>query len=492
MDKAHRTNLKINKCDFIKICTFDLATLKNPQLMLNVNNILDFFQKCFFYRLTPAPLLLRGEIGTFARTLIKIFIFFILISTIFLQSHAQSLENEKIIVIKPTRLFDGENFYENYWVITKGDKIFAVGSANSLVIPPNASVIDLPNTTLLAGLIEGHSHLLLHPYNETSWDDQVLKESSAVRVIRAVNHAKTTLLAGFTTVRDLGTEGASYDDVGIKMAIEQGLMVGPRMIVATRAIVATGSYAPKGFAPQVSVPQGAEEADGTDNLIKAVRTQIGKGADFIKVYADYRWGIFGEARPTFSVEELKLMVETAKSSGRPVVAHATTAEAMQRCVLAGIETIEHGDNGTPEVFKMMKEKGVALCPTLAAGDAVSQYRGWKKGIEPEPARISQKRQSFKYALDAGVKICFGGDVGVFAHGDNARELEMMVAYGMKPIDALRSATSVNADIFHLSDRVGRVKAGLWADLVVVEGNPIQHISDIRKVKWVMKGGVIYP
>lgn len=409
----------------------------------------------------------------------------------FLPSFAQSVQKEETYVLKPSRLFDGENLYENYWVIVKGEKIEAVGSATTLQVPQNATVIDLPNLTLLAGLIEGHSHLLLHPYNETSWDDQVLKESAALRVIRATKHAKQTLLAGFTTVRDLGTEGADYEDVGIKTAINQGLIEGPRMIIATRAIVATGSYAPKGFAPNVTVPQGAEEADGVDNLIKAVRTQIGKGADLIKVYADYRWGLFGDAQPTFSIDELKLMVETAKSSGRPVVAHASTAEAMRRCVIAGVETIEHGDNGTLEVFKLMAEKGVALCPTLAAGDAVSQYRGWKKGIDPEPARIQQKRKSFKEAISAGVKICFGGDVGVYAHGDNARELELMVDYGMKPIDALRSATSVNADVFHWADRIGRVKAGLFADLVAVEGNPLQNISDIRKVKMVMKNGVIF-
>lgn len=423
--------------------------------------------------------------------MVKTLFLAVFLLTFFSFSSAQSVQKEEIYVLKPARLFDGENLYENYWVIVKGEKIEAVGSSNTLQIPPNATVIDLPNMTLLAGLIEGHSHLLLHPYNETSWDDQVLKESSALRVIRATKHAKQTLLAGFTTVRDLGTEGADYEDVGIKTAINQGLIEGPRMIIATRAIVATGSYAPKGFAPNVIVPQGAEEADGVDNLIKAVRTQIGKGADLIKVYADYRWGLFGDAQPTFSIDELKLMVETAKSSGRPVVAHASTAEAMRRCVIAGVETIEHGDNGTPEVFKLMAEKGVALCPTLAAGDAVSQYRGWKKGIDPEPTRLQQKRKSFKEAISAGVKICFGGDVGVYAHGDNARELELMVDYGMKPIDALRSATSVNADVFHWADRIGRIKAGLFADLVAVEGNPLQNISDIRKVKMVMKNGVIF-
>ncbi|SFE85288.1 metal-dependent hydrolase family protein [Thermoflexibacter ruber] len=423
----------------------------------------------------------KREIGIFIFISILLFV---------AKAKSQTIEKENIYVLKPTRIFDGENLLEDHWVMVKGEKIEAVKKASEISIPKNAIIIDLPNQTLLPGLIEGHSHLLLHPYNETSWDEQVLKESSALRVIRAVNHAKATLLAGFTTVRDLGTEGAGYDDVGIKTAINQGLILCPRMIVATRAIVATGSYAPKGFAPQVEVPQGAEEADGVDNLIKVVRTQIGKGADLIKVYADYRWGLFGEARPTFSIEELKLIVETAKSSGRPTVAHASTAEAIRRCVLAGVETIEHGDGGTPEVFQLMAEKGVALCPTLAAGDAILQYRGWRKGIEPDPQRIVQKKLSFKQALEAGVKICFGGDVGVFTHGDNARELEMMVEYGMKPVDALKSATSVNADIFHYANQIGRVKAGLLADLIAVEGNPLQNIKDIRKVKLVMKGGEI--
>jgi imidazolonepropionase-like amidohydrolase len=342
----------------------------------------------------------------------------------------------------------------------------------------------------MPGLIEGHSHLLLHPYNETSWDDQVLKESRALRVARATVHAQKTLLAGFTTVRDLGTEGADYDDVGLKQAIEQGVIPGPRMVVVTRALIATGSYGPKGFSPDITLPQGAEEADGHDALIRAVRTQIGKGADAIKIYADYRWGLMAEARPTFTLDELKLIVETARSSGRGVVAHASTAEGMRRAILAGCETVEHGDAGTPEIFALMKKNGTALCPTLAAGDAVSQYRGWKKGQEPEPVRIGEKRRTFKQALEAGVTICAGGDVGVFSHGDNARELEMMVDYGMKPLDVLRSATSINADVFHLADR-GRIRPGLLADLVAVEGDPSRQIAAVRRVRLVMKGGKSY-
>jgi imidazolonepropionase-like amidohydrolase len=291
-------------------------------------------------------------------------------------------------------------------------------------------------------------------------------------------------------VRDLGSEGAGYADVGLKNAIDEGIIPGPRMIVAGRAIVATGSYGPKGFDADFNVMLGAEEADG-DNLIRIVRDQIGKGADVVKVYADYRWGVDNSAQPTFSIEELKLIVETASSSGRPVVAHASTAEGMRRAILAGAETIEHGDGGTPEVFRLMKEKNVALCPTLAAGDAVLQYLGWKKGTVPEPERIKAKRTSFNEALKAGVTICAGGDVGVFPHGDNVRELEMMFNYGMKAIDVLRSATSINARIFHLENSAGKIAAGLQADVLVVKGDPSKNISDLRKVVWVMKAGVIY-
>jgi imidazolonepropionase-like amidohydrolase len=263
------------------------------------------------------------------------------------------------------------------------------------------------------------------------------------------------------------------------------------MLVATRAIVATGSYGPKGLKPEIDVLQGAAEADGIDDLIKTVRTQIGKGADVIKLYADYRWGDTGEAEPTFTIDELTKAVEVAHGSGRIVAVHSTTAEGMRRSILAGVNTIEHGDNGTPEVFEMMKQKGIALCPTVAAGDAIAQYRGWRKGIDEEPESIKQKKKSFSDALKAGVTICMGGDVGVFAHGDNAREMEMMVEYGMKPIDVLRSATSINADVFKMNNKIGRIKPGLFADLVAVRGNPSNNIHDIRNVQLVMKNGIIY-
>jgi imidazolonepropionase-like amidohydrolase len=394
-----------------------------------------------------------------------------------------------VYLLQPDRVFDGEQLHEGWQVLVKNGVIEWAGTPGA--VPKGATVITLKGCTLLPGLIEGHSHLFLHPYNETPWDDQVLQESRAERVARAVTHARATLLAGFTTVRDLGTEGAGYDDAGLKQAIEKGIVPGPHMLVATRAIVATGSYGPKSVSADVDYPKGAAEVGNAAELEKEVRTQISKGADVIKIYADYRWGLNDEVQPTFTEAELALAVAVAGSSGRQVVVHASSAEGMRRAIQAGVSTIEHGDQGTPAVFALMKEKGIALCPTVAAGDAIAQYKGWQKGREEEPERIKTKRKSFAAAMAAGVTICMGGDVGVFAHGDNAREMELMAAYGMPPLEVLRSATSVNADVFHISNKAGRIKAGLPADILVVEGNPVNSISAVRRVKWVMKEGKIY-
>lgn len=396
-----------------------------------------------------------------------------------------------VIVLQPDRVFDGEQSHAGWVVVVKGDRIDSAGPAASVTIPAGARTVALKGTTLMPGMIEGHSHLLLHPYNETAWENQVLREPLALRVARATNHARATLMAGITTTRDLGTEGAGYADVGLRDAINQDIIPGPRMLVAGPAMVVTGEYAPKGFAPEHPVAQGAEEADGLDGVMRVARGQIAHGVDLIKIYADYRWGPNGETRPGFTLEEIQRIVQAANSSGRPVVAHSSTPEGMRRAIMGGVDTIEHGDDGTPEIWKLMVEKGVAYCPTVAAGDATAQYAGWKKGIDPEPARIARKRVTFKAALDAGVKMCFGGDVGVFAHGDNVRELEIMVDYGMSPAAALVAATSGNAGYFRQGERIGRVKPGLFADLIAVQGDPTTSVKALRNVQFVMKNGKIY-
>jgi len=391
---------------------------------------------------------------------------------------------EDSILLIPDRVFDGSAMHNGWQVLVTGDRIMAAGA--HLQVPANARRVELKDQTLMPGLIEGHGHLFLHPYNETSWDDQVLHEALSLRTARAVNHARATLLAGFTTERDLGTEGAGYADVGLKAAIDQGIVPGPRLLVATRAIVATGAYGPKGFEPGVEVPQGAEEASG-DGLVLAVRRQIAGGADLIKLYADYRWRPGEDSRPTFSEAELRAATEAAHDAGRSVAVHASTVEGMRRSIAAGVDTIEHGYGGTPEIFRAMQAKGIALCPTLAAGDAIARYRGWD-GKAPLPAALELERKAFAAARAARVIICAGGDVGVFAHGDNARELEMMRDYGMPALEVLAAATSVNARAFRIDDRVGSIRAGLSADLVAVQGDPSVDIRALRQVRLVMKGG----
>ena len=395
------------------------------------------------------------------------------------------------LLLRPAAVFDGVDgkTHAGWQVLVRGDRIVAVGP--DLAVPAGARTVDLAGDTLMPGMIEGHGHLFLHPYDEASWDDQVLHEPLALRTARAVANARATLLAGFTSERDLGTEGAGYADVGLKAAIDQDIVEGPRLSVATRAIVALGAYGPKGFEPGVAIPQGAEEVSGTEQMVAAVRRQIAAGADWVKLYADYRWRPGEESRATLSLDEMKAAVAAAHDAGRPVAVHASTAEGMRRAIEAGVDTIEHGYGGTPAVFAAMAAKRIALCPTLAAADASARYRGWN-GVEPAPAAVRLSREALRMALSAGVPICMGGDVGVYAHGTNAREMALMAAAGMTPAQVLIAATSGNARWMGLGDRLGAIRPGLLADLVAVAGDPTNDIGAVRAVRLVVKNGKPVP
>jgi len=407
-------------------------------------------------------------------------------------TRAQSVTRDTTpILLVPARVFDasaGVN-REGWAVLVRGNRIAAVGPRARLAVPASARQIVLPDATLLPGLIDAHSHLLLHPYGEAPYADQVLREPLALRVARATVAARRTLEAGFTTLRDLGTEGAAYADVGLAQAIDQGIIPGPRLLVATRAIVATGSYGPGGFRPDLDVPQGAQEADGIDGLTRAVRDQIKHGATWIKLYADAGWGPDGETEPTFSERELAAAVAAATSSGRLVTAHARFPLGIERAVRAGVVTIEHADSVTPALLTLLKERSVAVCPTLTASEAGFIRNGWHKGAEPPPPDIALKHRSFRALLAAGVPICNGSDVGAFPHGENARELDALVEYGMTPVQALQAATVVDARALHLRDR-GMIAEGLLADLVAVGGDPTRDIRAVQHVLMVVKDGVI--
>ena len=400
------------------------------------------------------------------------------------------------VLLLPDRVWtaEGDASHAGWAVLIHDGAIAAAGPASGIQVPAGARRIELPGATLVPGLIDLHSHVFLHPYNETLWNDQVLKEPQDYRTLEAAVHARDTLMAGFTALRDLGTEGAGYADVSVKRAIDEGMIPGPRLFVATRAIVASASYGPgpRGFRPDLDLPGGAQEVSGPDEATRAVREQANRGADWIKLYADYRVGPGGSTVPTLSAVEMKAIVDAAHLSGRPVAAHAASDAGVRMAVEAGVDSIEHGYGASESTFRLMKQRGVAYQPTLTAVESTAEYfEHYVPGKSEPTERMKEAERAFRTAMKVGVTIGNGSDVGVFAHGANWREPAAMVREGMSPPQALHAATDVAARILRQQDRFGRIAPGLRADLAAFAGDPSRHIDDLQHPVFVMKDGTIY-
>jgi imidazolonepropionase-like amidohydrolase len=425
----------------------------------------------------------------------KCFLFLLLVGSVATFSSGAQAPAAHSLLLEPAQVWTaGEPLHSGWVVLIEGKEIKAVGTKASVAVPPDAERIALPGMTVLPGLMDLHSHLLLHPYNEKLWDDQVLTEPPMYRTIVATRHAEATLMAGFTTLRDLGTEGAGFSDVALKRAIHEGVIPGPRLWVVTRAIVATGAYGPavRDFRPDITLPQGAQECTGAVECVAAVREQGARGADWIKIYADYRTGPHGETRQTFSQDEMNAMVAAAHDSGRPVAVHASSDEGMRRAALAGVDTIEHGFYGTEATFRLMAEKHIAFMPTLTASEAYGIYfEHYVPGTSAPTTEMQAAAHAFALARKAGVTIGCGSDVGVFKHGENWRELAWMVRDGMTPVEALTAATATDAAVVGMSKQLGGLHPGMLADVIAVEGDPTQKIEATKDVRLVIKDGVVY-
>jgi imidazolonepropionase-like amidohydrolase len=402
----------------------------------------------------------------------------------------------RLYVIRAAHMIDGRSdvVRDNVAVVVDGERIVAVGSPAEVSqrIPAGAQVIDLGGSTILPGLIDNHTHVLLQgDITSADYDEQLLRESIPYRAIRATAAVRASLMNGFTAIRDLETEGAMYADVDVKTAIARGIIPGPRMFVSTRALSTTGTYPLLGYSWELKMPEGVQIVDGPEDIRKAVREEAKYGADWIKFYADRRYFVAADGRlrswVNFTDEELKMLVAEAHRLGKKVAAHAMGWDGIDAALRAGVNSIEHGDGLTDDLLDRMVAQKVYWCPTIFVGVYVAPGRG---GIWPK--MVDLERIAFGKALKKGVMISYGTDAGGYAWSENqAQEFAYMVRYGMSPMAAIKSATSVAAQLLDQSENFGTVEAGKLADIIAVKGDPIADISELTRVSFVMKGGTIY-
>jgi len=394
------------------------------------------------------------------------------------------------IAVRAGRLFEGtENLVANQVILIKGDRIVKVGPAERVQVPADAEVVDLTHATVLPGLIDAHTHVF---GNGPDFDTQILRDSYQYRTLTALANAQKDLMAGFTTLRDLKTLGAVYSDVDLRNAIDRGIVPGPRMQVATRGIQATGGFIMRGYSTEVPLPSALQVVDSPWAAREAVRDQVAHDADLIKLYAAYDFHFTSDGKmvvtPTFTAEEVNAIVDEAHKKGRRVSCHAFGGEGLRNCLNAGVESIEHGVDLEDSDIKLMVQKGIYLVPTLYHYQ-LDREHDMKKYGGHSVAEASER--SFRKALAEGVKVAFGSGVGPFPHGTQTKEFEYLVKFGMTPVQAIRAATSEAAQLMGWGDRIGSVEAGKFADLVAVAVDPIADITELERVKFVMKGGQVF-